>query len=87
MLGIQLPHGRRHLLVEHVTVGDHDHRIENLFVVSVQSREAEGRPDDGVGLARTSRVLDQVALADAHLAHSCHDLLHCIPLVETWETQ
>ena len=54
------------LLIDHVTVGDDDDCVEQLFVFGVvKVREEMRRPRDRVGLAGTRRVLDEELAARA----------------------
>ena len=51
------------LPVEHPAVGDHDHANKDLFIgVGVETRQTVREPRDAIGLAASSRMLDQVVV-------------------------
>ena len=76
------------LIVEHYAVGDHDDRIENRFVVLVvERREAICYPRDGIGLAASCGMLDEIVFADSVLEHFADDLAHDVQLMEPGEDQ
>ena len=56
--------GLAQLAIEGHTVGDHDHGIENAFIIgTVQRSQAVGQPADGIRFTAAGTVLDQVILA------------------------
>ena len=77
----ELLDGRLDLVVEQAPVGHHDDRVEDLLVVALQTDELVREPGDGVRLAASRRVLDQVALARAAGAHVRQRLPHHAELV------
>ena len=76
------------LAVEHYTVSHYDDGIKDAFVlVIMEGRQPIGDPSNGVGLAGTGRVLDQIVRASAFLSHVGNDLPNHIILMVTWEDQ
>ena len=74
------------LRVDHVAVGDHQHRVEQLLVLRVvQVGQEVRRPRDGVRLARAGRVLDQVLAARPFRQHGGLQLARGVELVEARE--
>ena len=62
--GDELVDGILQLPVEHLPVGDDEHRVEDFLARGrVQGGEPVGGPRDRVGLARPRRMLDEVAVA------------------------
>ena len=62
---VKLVDGVLQLAVQHPAVGDDDDRLEDLLVVViVQAGEPVGKPGDGVGLAGTGAVLNEIVLAE-----------------------
>ena len=62
--------GLLQLPIHHHTVGDNDHVIKDDLVIRiVKGGESMRQPCDGVGLAGTGAMLDQVVLAGAVLPH------------------
>ena len=61
-LGVLLD-GVADLPVEDAPIGDHDDRVEDRSIVLREPDQLVGQPGDGIALAATSRVLDQVAPA------------------------
>ena len=82
---VDLPYRVLQLPIEHGAVDNDDHRVEDFLVVHVQPRQPVCGPGDGVRLARSCRVLDQVALAHAFLSHRGYHVRHGFPLVEPGE--
>ena len=67
---LEVEEGFLKLRVDDGAVGDDQHGIEDLLVLRVVQLGEEVRgPGDGVGLARTGRVLDQVLAARPILEH------------------
>ena len=55
--------GVLYLVVEDAPVGYHDDRVEQVLTCQAQSCQLMGQPRDGIGLAATGRMLDQVPLS------------------------
>ena len=54
------------LLVQINSVGNHDHRIEELLTgITLQPHQLMRKPGDGIGLAGTGGMLDQIPAANA----------------------
>src|SRR5258705_9576877 len=77
----ELLDGGLDLIVEQTPVGHHDDRVEHLLVLAFQTDELVREPGDGVRLAASRRMLDQVALARAVGAHVGQRLPHHTKLV------
>ena len=76
------------LAVDHVAVGDDDHGREQFLVCRVvQVREEMRRPCDGVRLARSGRVLDQIFLARPLREHGGAQAAGGVELVIAGEDQ
>lgn len=74
------------LLVDHIAVTDHDHRIEDLLVLGVmQVGEEMGSPGNLIRLARTCGMLDQVLAARTLGLYGIQQLPCCVELVVTRE--
>ena len=72
--------------IDDVAVGDHQHGVEDLLVPGVMQLGQEVcRPGDGVGLARTRRVLDQVLAARPVVEHGPLELAGDVELMVTGE--
>ena len=70
------------LAVQHPAVGDNDDGLEDLLVVViVQAGKPVGKPGDGVGLAGTGAVLNEIVLAGAVGLYIGQQLGHHIQLV------
>ena len=61
--------GFLNLVVQNAPVSHHNHRIERLFAIVLDANQLVCQPGNGVRLAATRRVLNQVSLAHAVLAH------------------
>ena len=70
------------LPVEDGAVGDDDDGVEDQCAVLLQPDQLMGEPGDGVRLAATGRMLDQVAPAGAVLTGIRQHLAHHVELVE-----
>ena len=74
------------LCVEHSAIGDDDDLVEDRFVsFATQVRELIGGPRNGVGLARTSRVLDETVDTGPVTPGGVDDGTHRMPLMEPGE--
>ena len=69
------------LLVEDLPVRDDDYRIEEGRAVLLEPDELVGKPRDGVRLAASGRVLDQVPATGAPSGHVRQELAHHVQLV------
>ena len=70
------------LTIQHPAVGDNDDRLEDLLVVViVQAGKPVGQPGDGIGLAGTGAVLNEIVLAGAIGLYIGQQLGHHIQLV------
>ena len=79
---VELIDGVLQLAVQHPAVSDDDNGLENLFVVVVmQTGEPVGQPGNGVGLAGTGAVLNEIVLAGAVGLYIGQQLGHHIQLV------
>ncbi len=81
---LELLDGVLQLTVEHAPVGDHDDGIEQaLGVVGflIERSELMGKPGDGVGFARTRRMLHEIVLPDAVRLDEFQDVADHIQLV------
>ena len=74
------------LLIEHDAVREHDHAVEDALVVGVvQRREPVGEPSDGVALAASGGVLDEVVVSRALPACGVHEQAHRLKLMVAGE--
>ena len=80
--------GLLQLGVQHRAVSDHNNAGEHrpIFVI-VQGGQAVGCPGDGVGLAGTRGVLNQIVVPRAVCAHIGQKLAHHVQLMIAWEDQ
>ena len=81
----ELPDRVTDLPVEHQPVGDNDDGVESRFAACFQFDHLVGEPGNRVALARSRRMLDQVALACAGSLHVRQQLANHVELVETRE--
>src|SRR5439155_17866237 len=73
--------GGLNLLVEDAAVGDDNDRVKNLLIVFAQTDELMPEPGNGVRLAATGGVLDEVALASIFREDVGEQLAHDIELM------
>ena len=85
---LELAHGALELAVEHAAVGDDDDGIEDAAVPGVvQDGKLVRQPGDGVALARSRAVLDQVALPRPPGPRVGHQAAHRVELVVAREDE
>ena len=83
---VKLIDGVLQLTVQHPAVCDDDDGLEDLLVVViVQAGETVSQPGNGVGLAGTGAVLNEIVLAGAIGLYIGQQLGHHIQLVIPWE--
>ncbi len=86
LLVVELVDGVLQLRVQHPAVGNHNHAVVHLLVVGiVQGRKTVRQPANGVGFARTRRMLHQIGLPHALGQSGLQQLVHRIPLVVAWK--
>ena len=79
---VELIDGILQLTVQHPAVSDDDDGLEDfLVVVIMQTAEPVGQPRNGIGLAGTGAVLNQIVLARAVSLYIGQQLGHHIQLV------
>ena len=91
--GLHQPHlmlkavdGVLELAIQYHTIGDHDNGIKQAIVLCVvNGGQPIGNPGNGVGLAGTGGVLNQIVGAYTVLTHINHNLSHHIVLVVAGE--
>ena len=80
--------GVAQLGIQHGAVGHHNHAAEDGLILRIeQSGKPVGHPCNGVGLATTRAMLNQVVAAAAVLLHVCHELAYNVQLVVTGEDE
>ena len=79
----ELLDGVANLLVEDAAVGHNDNRIEHGGAAAFEPDELVGEPGDGVALAATGGVLDEVSLSRSLLLGGREQLPHNVELVVT----
>ena len=77
----ELPDGVPYLLVQYPAVCDDDGRIEECFAVPLQPYQLVGQPRDGVGLAASRRVLNQILGAGYSTGRVGQQFAHHVQLV------
>ena len=83
---VELIDGVLQLAVQHPAVGDDDDGLEDfLVVVIMQAGEPVGQPGNGVGLAGTGAVLNEIVLAGAVDLYIGQQLCHHVQLVISGE--
>ena len=74
------------LIVQDSAVSHHKHRLEHLFVFQImQWRKPVGQPSNGVRLATTSTVLQQIAFALLLCFRFSNQFLYYVQLMIAWE--
>ena len=74
------------LLIQHAAVGNDNDAVKNSFIILiVQARHAVCRPGDGVGLATSCTVLDEIVMSRTVLTHMSHQFSDNIQLMVAGE--
>ena len=81
--GVEAHHRSLKLLVENTTIGNDYDRVEYRLVIIVEKAcKAIADPCDGVGLARSRRMLDKIISPGTIRLNICNELAHNVKLME-----
>ena len=77
----KLFNGIPNLLVENAAVGNHDNRVNHGTSIFLKADQLMGKPSDGIGLAASGTVLDQILLTHTVAFHISQQLFNHIQLM------
>ena len=77
----KLFNGITNLLVENAAVGNHDNGVNHGTSIFLKADQLMGKPSDGIGLAASGTVLDQILLTHTVAFHISQQLFNHIQLM------